>query len=55
MLMGPNGISHEINYHYLSFIIYADMFVLALMAIKERKSVWVFSSGVENRKYLMKI
>ena len=41
MLMGPNGISHEINYHYLSFIFYA-MFVLDSMAIKERKSASCF-------------
>ena len=33
-VMGPNGVSHEIKYHYLSFIIYA-MFMLASMAIEE--------------------
>lgn len=41
--MGHNGLSHEINYYYLSFIIYA-MFVLASMAIKEWKSASCFTA-----------
>ena len=34
MLIGHNGLLFEINYYYLSFIIYA-MFVLASVAIKD--------------------
>ena len=40
MLMGRNGLSHGINYHYLSFMI--AMFFLTSIMIKEWKSASCF-------------
>ena len=43
MLMGHDGLLHEINYYYFSFIIHA-MFVLASVAIKKWKSASCFTA-----------